>query len=136
MVEVICDTNFLIHLATKRIKNISNIDTEIGQIQFVVPEVVQKELENLSTEPNKKFDALKTLEFIKTAKFAGYSIVVSHRSGETAEDTFIADLVVGINGGQIKTGSMSRSDRLAKYNQLIRIEEELGEAALFAEEIF
>ena len=68
MVEVICDTNFLIHLATKRIKNISNIDTEIGQIQFVVPEVVQKELENLSAEPNKKFDALKTLKFIKNLK--------------------------------------------------------------------
>jgi enolase len=69
------------------------------------------------------------------AKQAGYMTVVSHRSGET-EDTFISDLVVGVNGGQIKTGSMSRSDRLAKYNQLIRIEEELGQAALFAQEIF
>ncbi|MBU3948907.1 MAG: phosphopyruvate hydratase, partial [Proteobacteria bacterium] len=58
----------------------------------------------------------------------------SHRSGET-EDSFIADLVVGINGGQIKTGSMSRSDRVAKYNQLARIEEELGEGALFSEEV-
>jgi enolase len=68
------------------------------------------------------------------AKQAGYTTVISHRSGET-EDSFIADLVVGINGGQIKTGSMSRSDRVAKYNQLMRIEEELGDAALFSEEV-
>jgi len=59
--------------------------------------------------------------------------VISHRSGET-EDTFISDLAVGVSGGQIKTGSMSRSDRVAKYNQLIRIEEELGQAAGFSSE--
>ena len=76
-----------------------------------------------------------TLDAIEMAKQAGYTTVISHRSGET-EDTFIADLVVGINGGQIKTGSMSRSDRVAKYNQLIRIEEELGDAALFSDWIF
>ena len=75
-----------------------------------------------------------TLDAIEMARQAGYTTVVSHRSGET-EDTFIADLVVGVNGGQIKTGSLSRSDRVAKYNQLIRIEEELGEAAVFAEEL-
>ena len=76
-----------------------------------------------------------TLDAIEMANQVGYTTVISHRSGET-EDAFIADLVVGVNGGQIKTGSMSRSDRLAKYNQLVRIEEELGEAALFAEDIF
>jgi len=76
-----------------------------------------------------------TLDAIEMAKQAGYTTVISHRSGET-EDTFIADLVVGINGGQIKTGSMSRSDRVAKYNQLIRIEEELGVAAKFSDDIF
>ena len=76
-----------------------------------------------------------TLDAIEMANQVGYTTVISHRSGET-EDTFIADLVVGVNGGQIKTGSMSRSDRLAKYNQLIRIEEELGAAALFSEDIF
>ncbi|MGB5159313.1 phosphopyruvate hydratase [Desulfobacterium sp. N47] len=75
-----------------------------------------------------------TLDTIEMAKQAGYTTVISHRSGET-EDSFIADLVVGTNGGQIKTGSMSRSDRVAKYNQLIRIEEELGEGALFSEEL-
>ena len=76
-----------------------------------------------------------TLDAIAMASQAGYTTVISHRSGET-EDTFIADLVVGVNGGQIKTGSLSRSDRVAKYNQLIRIEEELGEAARFSDEIF
>jgi len=75
-----------------------------------------------------------TLDAIEMAKQAGYTTVVSHRSGET-EDTFIADLVVGVNAGQIKTGSMSRSDRVAKYNQLIRIEEELGGSARFADSL-
>jgi enolase len=72
-----------------------------------------------------------TLEAIEMAKRAGYRSVVSHRSGET-EDSTIADLAVATNVGQIKTGSASRSDRMAKYNQLLRIEEELGDAALFA----
>ncbi len=76
-----------------------------------------------------------TLDAIEMAKQSGYTTVISHRSGET-EDAFIADLVVGVNGGQIKTGSLSRSDRMAKYNQLIRIEEELGTGAKFSENIF
>ena len=76
-----------------------------------------------------------TLDAIEMAKDAGYTTVISHRSGET-EDTFIADLVVGINGGQIKTGSLSRSDRVAKYNQLIRIEESLGQGAGFSNDLF
>jgi enolase len=76
-----------------------------------------------------------TLDAIEMAKQNGYMTIISHRSGET-EDTFISDLVVGVNGGQIKTGSMSRSDRIAKYNQLLRIEEELGTAALFSDFLF
>ncbi len=72
-----------------------------------------------------------TLAAIKMAHDAGYTTVVSHRSGET-EDTTIADLVVACNGGQIKTGSLSRSDRVAKYNQLMRIEEQLGSDATYA----
>jgi len=71
-----------------------------------------------------------TLETIEMAKRAGYRCVISHRSGET-EDSTIADLAVATNTGQIKTGSASRSDRVAKYNQLLRIEEELGDAAAF-----
>ncbi|HEX7150575.1 MAG TPA: phosphopyruvate hydratase [Thermoanaerobaculia bacterium] len=72
-----------------------------------------------------------TLEAIELGKRAGYRSVISHRSGET-EDSTIADLAVATNAGQIKTGSASRSDRMAKYNQLLRIEEELGDAALYA----
>lgn len=72
-----------------------------------------------------------TFAAIEMAKRAGYTAVVSHRSGET-EDTFIADLAVASNALQIKTGSLSRSDRLAKYNQLLRIEEDLGDAASYA----
>ena len=72
-----------------------------------------------------------TLAAVDMAQRAGYTAVMSHRSGET-EDSTIADLAVATNCGQIKTGSLSRSDRLAKYNQLIRIEEELGEQARYA----
>ena len=72
-----------------------------------------------------------TLSAVEVAHMASYTAVMSHRSGET-EDTTIADLAVATNCGQIKTGSLARSDRLAKYNQLIRIEEDLGPAALYA----
>jgi enolase len=72
-----------------------------------------------------------TLETVEMAHKAGYRAVISHRSGET-EDATIADLAVATNCGQIKTGSLSRSDRLAKYNQLLRIEQELGPAARYA----
>ena len=71
-----------------------------------------------------------TLDAVEMAKRAGYTTVISHRSGET-EDTTIADIAVALNAGQIKTGSLNRSDRLAKYNQLIRIEEEMGDSARF-----
>ncbi|NGZ28509.1 MAG: phosphopyruvate hydratase, partial [Magnetococcales bacterium] len=71
-----------------------------------------------------------TLEAMEMARRGGYSTVVSHRSGET-ENTFISDLAVATNAGQIKTGSLCRSDRVAKYNQLLRIEEELGTTARF-----
>ena len=72
-----------------------------------------------------------TLDAMATAFKAGYTCIASHRSGET-EDAFIADLAVATNAGQIKTGSASRTDRIAKYNQLLRIEEELGASAKFA----
>ena len=71
-----------------------------------------------------------TIDAVEMAHRAGYSSVMSHRSGET-EDTTIADLSVALSCGQIKTGSASRSDRIAKYNQLLRIEEELGEMAIY-----
>ncbi len=72
-----------------------------------------------------------TFEAIEMARNARYTAVISHRSGET-EDSTIADIAVGTNAMQIKTGSLSRSDRTAKYNQLLRIEEELGEGATYA----
>jgi enolase len=72
-----------------------------------------------------------TLETMQIAERAGYTCVVSHRSGET-DDSTIADVAVATNSGQIKTGSLARSDRSAKYNQLIRIEQELGPAARYA----
>ena len=72
-----------------------------------------------------------TLEAVQMAQKAGYGVILSHRSGET-EDSTIADLAVATNAGQIKTGSLSRSDRVAKYNQLIRIEQELGDIAAYA----
>ena len=71
-----------------------------------------------------------TFAAIEMAKRAGYTAVISHRSGET-EDSTIADIAVGTNAGQIKTGSLSRSDRIAKYNQLLRIEEDLGDIASY-----
>jgi enolase len=71
-----------------------------------------------------------SLDVISLAQASGYGVVVSHRSGET-EDTTIADLAVATNAGQIKTGSLSRTDRVAKYNQLLRIEEELGDQAVY-----
>jgi enolase len=113
----------------------------VGDDIFVTnPEIFSKGIEqgianSILIKLNQIGTVTETLDAIELANQVGYSTVISHRSGET-EDTFIADLVVGVNGGQIKTGSMSRSDRLAKYNQLIRIEEELGAAAMFAQEIF
>ena len=72
-----------------------------------------------------------TLQAVEMAQKAGFGVVISHRSGET-EDSFIADLSVATNAGQIKTGSLSRSDRLAKYNQLLRIDEELDASGFYA----
>jgi len=72
-----------------------------------------------------------SIEAVNMAKAAGWGVMTSHRSGET-EDSFIADLAVGLKTGQIKTGAPCRSERLSKYNQLLRIEEELGKSAIYA----
>jgi len=113
----------------------------VGDDIFVTnPEIFRKGIEkgianSILIKLNQIGTVTETLDTIELANLVGYTTVISHRSGET-EDTFIADFVVGVNGGQIKTGSMSRSDRVAKYNQLIRIEEELGPAAYFADALF
>jgi enolase len=93
---------------------------------------IEKKLGNsILVKVNQIGTLTETLEAVEMAHKAGYSAILSHRSGET-EDSTIADLAVATNAGQIKTGSLSRTDRLAKYNQLIRIEEELGQSARFA----
>ncbi len=113
----------------------------VGDDIFVTnPKIFKKGIEqgianSILIKLNQIGTVTETLDAIEMAKQVGYTTVVSHRSGET-EDCFISDLVVGVNGGQIKTGSMSRSDRIAKYNQLIRIEEELGGGAFFTDAIF
>jgi len=113
----------------------------VGDDIFVTnPEIFKKGIEegianSILIKLNQIGTVTETLETIEMAKNGGYTTVISHRSGET-EDAFIADLVVGVNGGQIKTGSLSRSDRIAKYNQLLRIEEALGDSARFSNDIF
>ncbi len=94
MVEVICDTSFLIHLATKKIKNIDNIETEIGQLTFVIPDSVKNELEKLSMNEEKKLEAQATLNFIKNFK----TIPIS---GSYADDAIISH--VKEHGGMIAT---------------------------------
>jgi enolase len=109
----------------------------VGDDVFVTnPEILRKgiaeEVGNaLLVKLNQIGTVSETLDAIATARAAGYATIISHRSGET-EDSTIADLAVGTGAGQIKTGSGSRSDRTAKYNQLLRIEEELGSAAKYA----
>ena len=108
----------------------------VGDDLFVTnPAVIQQGIKNgianaVLVKVNQVGTLTETMEAIELAKRAGYGTVISHRSGET-EDTFIADLAVAVNAGQIKTGSLARSERTAKYNQLLRIEEELGHAASF-----
>lgn len=108
----------------------------VGDDVFVTnPDILAEGIENnvansILIKLNQIGTLTETLDTIEMAKQAGYTTIVSHRSGET-EDSFIADLAVGVNAGQIKTGSLSRSDRLAKYNQLLRIEEELEEVSLY-----
>lgn len=98
----------------------------------ILAEGIAKQVANaILIKPNQIGTLTETLAAIRMAAEAGYAAIVSHRSGET-EDATIADLAVATTASQIKTGSMSRSDRVAKYNQLLRIEAELGTAARYA----
>ena len=97
----------------------------------ILQEGIEKDIANsILIKINQIGTLTETFEAIEMAKRAGYTAVISHRSGET-EDSTIADIAVGTNAGQIKTGSLSRSDRMAKYNQLLRIEEDLGDIAVY-----
>ncbi len=125
-------------IMTERLGNSIQI---VGDDIFVTnPDIFQKGIRqgignSILIKLNQIGTVTETLDTIQMAKESGYTTIVSHRSGET-EDSFIADLAVGVNAGQIKTGSMSRSDRVAKYNQLMRIEEKLGEGASFPQDLF
>ena len=118
-------------LLTERIGDRTQL---VGDDLFVTnPERLRRGIElgvanSILVKVNQIGTLTETFEAIRTAREAGYTAVISHRSGET-EDTTIADLAVATGAGQIKTGAPSRSDRVAKYNRLLRIEEELGEAA-------
>ena len=122
-------------------EKLGNLVQLVGDDVFVTnPEIFAKGIQDgicnsILVKLNQIGTVTETLETIEMAKRAGYTTVISHRYGET-EDYFISDLVVGVTGGQIKTGSMSRSDRIAKYNQLIRIEQELGDCACLSDNVF
>ena len=106
-------------------------DVFVTNFRILKEGIAQGVANSILIKPNQIGTLSETFSAIETAKRAGYTAVISHRSGET-EDTTIADIAVATNVLQIKTGSLSRSDRLAKYNQLLRIEEDLGDAASYA----
>jgi enolase len=106
-------------------------DLLVTNVSFLKRGIEEKAANAILIKLNQIGTLSETIDAVKMAHEAGWRAVISHRSGET-EDTTIADLVVGLATGQIKTGSMSRTDRVAKYNQLLRIEEELGEQARYA----
>ncbi|KFO95059.1 Alpha-enolase, partial [Calypte anna] len=106
-------------------------DLTVTNPKRIAKAVEEKACNCLLLKVNQIGSVTESLQACKLAQSSGWGVMVSHRSGET-EDTFIADLVVGLCTGQIKTGAPCRSERLAKYNQLLRIEEELGSKARFA----
>lgn len=129
------DWNSWIDLTAK-----TNIQIVGDDLTVTNPVRIQKAVEKqacntLLLKVNQIGSVTESIKAHQTAKAAGWGTMVSHRSGET-EDTFIADLVVGLSTGQIKTGAPCRSERLAKYNQILRIEEELGDKAKYAGEAF
>ena len=105
-------------------------DLFVTNVKFLKRGIEEKSANSILVKVNQIGTLTETLNAISMAHKAGFTAVMSHRSGET-EDSTIADLAVAVNCGQIKTGSASRSDRMAKYNQLLRIEEQLGESAVF-----
>ncbi|MGL1887707.1 MAG: phosphopyruvate hydratase [Reichenbachiella sp.] len=105
-------------------------DLFVTNVKFLERGIKEKSANSILIKVNQIGTLSETLDAIEMAHKAGFTAVISHRSGET-EDATIADIAVATNAGQIKTGSLSRSDRMAKYNQLLRIEEELGETAKF-----
>ena len=105
-------------------------DLFVTNTKFLAKGISKKAANAILIKLNQIGTLTETLECIELAKSSGFKAIVSHRSGET-EDTFIADLAVATGAGQIKTGSASRTDRICKYNQLLRIEEELGTSSIY-----
>ncbi|MEC7858669.1 MAG: phosphopyruvate hydratase [Bacteroidota bacterium] len=105
-------------------------DLLVTNLKYLQRAIKEKSANSILIKPNQIGTLTETIDAINLAKDSGWTAIVSHRSGET-EDTTISDIAVGLNVGQIKTGSLSRSDRIAKYNQLLRIEEDLGDKAKF-----
>ena len=105
-------------------------DLLVTNLKYLERAIEEKSANSILIKPNQIGTLTETINAINLAKESGWTAVVSHRSGET-EDTTISDIAVGLNVGQIKTGSLSRSDRIAKYNQLLRIEEDLGDKAKY-----
>ena len=106
-------------------------DLLVTNVAFLKRGIEERAANAILIKVNQIGTLTETIDAVDTAHEAGWNAVMSHRSGET-EDTTIAHLAVGLATGQIKTGSMSRTDRVAKYNELLRIEESLGEGAAFA----
>ena len=104
-------------------------DLFVTNVKYIKKGIDQRCANAVLVKINQIGTLTETLEAISLAMRNGYKTIISHRSGET-EDTTIADIAVAVNSGQIKTGSMSRTDRVAKYNRLLRIEEELGNEAV------
>ena len=105
-------------------------DLLVTNVEFLRKAIDQGIANSILVKVNQIGSLTETLDAIELAKENKYTAIISHRSGES-EDTTIADIAVATNAGQIKTGSLSRTDRVAKYNQLLRIEEELGEDAIY-----
>ena len=105
-------------------------DLFVTNVKFLQKGIDTKTANSILVKVNQIGSLTETLDAVELAQHHGYTAVISHRSGET-EDATIADIAVATNAGQIKTGSMSRSDRIAKYNQLLRIEQELGNSAIY-----
>ena len=105
-------------------------DVFVTNVKFLERGIKEKSANSILVKVNQIGTLTETLKAVSMAHKAGFTAVMSHRSGET-EDATIADLAVATNCGQIKTGSASRSDRMSKYNQLLRIEEELGDSAVY-----
>ena len=130
-----CDENDLDgwNMLTKEIGDRCQLvgdDLLVTNLKYLKRAIKEKSANSILIKPNQIGTLTETINAINLAKESGWTAVVSHRSGET-EDTTISDIAVGLNVGQIKTGSLSRSDRIAKYNQLLRIEEDLGDKAKF-----